>query len=201
VLNRHWLPPPRLACGDLRVLGKRELDQYIALPSSTFGMFVAFKLLTPAFDGGDGEALLTRFIGRARRARCSSRSPAPSGRRFHRQLPQDRTAILQALGQDCSGIYRERCARTAQRSAASVMRPRGGAGQRTPMTSSTPFKLQKEFGLKRGNTKRTLEALAFILASSGTFPLITGAKWTRPCRHSTHAAWPLARSAALNWPG
>ena len=160
-----------------------------------------FKLLTPAFDGGDGEALLTRFIGRARRARCSSRSPAPSGRRFHRQLPQDRTAILQALGQDCSGIYRERCARTAQRSAASVMRPRGGAGQRTPMTSSTPFKLQKEFGLKQGNTKRTLEALAFILASSGTFPLITGAKWTRPCRHSTHAAWPLARSAALNWPG
>jgi hypothetical protein len=46
VLSRHWLPN---VC--------------------------SFQALVPAFDGGDGNALLTQFIGRARRARCSSRSP------------------------------------------------------------------------------------------------------------------------------
>jgi hypothetical protein len=50
-------------------------------------MFVAFKLLMPAFDGGDGKALLTQFIGKTRRARCSSRSPAPSGRRSRAGVP------------------------------------------------------------------------------------------------------------------
>src|SRR5262249_44599702 len=37
-------------------------------------------------------------------------------------------------------------------SAASVMRPSGGAGQRAPQTSQTACKFQNEFGLNLGNT-------------------------------------------------
>src|SRR6516164_5534141 len=57
-------------------------------------------------------------------------------------------------------------------SAASVMRPSGGAGQRAPQTSQTACRFQNEFGLNFGNTRRALGLVVDIDCSL----LFAGAK-------------------------
>src|SRR6516164_9264939 len=51
-------------------------------------------------------------------------------------------------------------------SAASVMRPSGGAGQRAPQTSQTACRFQNELGLNFGNTRSTLGLVVDIDCSS-----------------------------------
>src|SRR5215472_14369581 len=52
------------------------------------------------------------------------------------------------------------------RRAASVIKPSGGAGQRAPAASQAAPKLQNEFGLKSGKTRRIFVGVNISFASS-----------------------------------
>jgi hypothetical protein len=67
-------PSPRLTCGDLRVLGKRELDHQLC--------HIYVRSVPQALDAHvDGNAVLSRLNDSVRRAGDSLRFPSASGRR------------------------------------------------------------------------------------------------------------------------
>jgi hypothetical protein len=105
-------------------------------------------------DGAIGMLLPERF-----RVRNAATDPQGRGVGLLRQHParhhQIRPVQIGVQQLSVLRLTRRHCQEDGS-SAATVMRPRGGAGKRAPKTSQAAVKFQKDWPLKRGTTNKTL---------------------------------------------